>query len=122
MSGILIIEDNANIRKFAVVNLQARGYEVTAVDNAEDGLEHLRHEPPDILLLDLKLPGMSGLDLLMLISSQPETEHIPVIVMSASEGALEDLRNEDFPQVVDIMMKPVSASRLSVAVKDAFEH
>lgn len=119
MSGVLIIEDDANIRKFATVNLQARGYEVTAVDNAEDGLEHLRRQPPDILLLDLKLPGMSGLDLLKLISSQPETERIPVIIMSASESAIEDLRDVHFSQVVNTLMKPVSASCLLEAIADA---
>jgi CheY-like chemotaxis protein len=119
MPGVLIIEDDANIRKFAAVNLQARGYDVTAVDNAEDGLEHLRRQPPDILLLDLKLPGMSGLDLLKLISSQPETEQISVIIMSASESAIDDLRDADFPQVVDKLMKPISASCLLEAIADA---
>jgi DNA-binding NtrC family response regulator len=110
MTTILIVEDEANIRKFVAVNLAARGYNVLEADNARDGLDRLRSQQPDLLILDVKMPGMSGLDLLDIMTE--EQEDIPVIVMTASEGAMEGVQASSYPHIVEVLRKPAGAPRL----------
>jgi two-component system, cell cycle response regulator CpdR len=59
MASLLIVEDEDNIRKFVATNLVARGFEVVEAGDAETGLDQLRTNPPDVLVLDIRLPGMS---------------------------------------------------------------
>jgi DNA-binding NtrC family response regulator len=110
MTTVLIVEDEANIRKFAAVNLAARGYDILEADNARDGLERLRSEQPDLLILDVKMPGMSGLDLLDIMTE--EQEDIPVIVMTASEGAMESVQASSYPHIAEVLRKPTGAPQL----------
>ncbi|MBN1122309.1 MAG: response regulator [Anaerolineae bacterium] len=118
MTTVLIVEDEANIRKFVVVNLTARGYDVVEVDNARDGLERLRRDLPDLLLLDIKMPGMSGLELLEIISREQPISGIPVIVMTASEGVADSVEESSYPQIVEVLVKPVSVHRLVEVVSE----
>jgi CheY-like chemotaxis protein len=112
MATVLIVEDEANLRKFATVNLTARGYKVVEATNAYDGLEKLRSDQPDLLILDIKMPGMSGLDLLDIMSEEREIGDIPVIVMTASDGAADGVRMSEYPHIAEVLMKPTSAPRL----------
>jgi DNA-binding response OmpR family regulator len=117
MSRVLIIEDEANIRKFAAINLGARGYEVIQAGTATEGLERLRDSSPDVLLLDIRLPDMTGWDVLRIMSEDETIPKIPVIVITASAsgapdpGIYENLRR--------IMIKPVSVQELTLVVKEA---
>jgi CheY-like chemotaxis protein len=114
MSRLLIIEDELNIRKFLITNLTLRGFQVEEAETAELGLEMLRREAPRLLILDMRLPGMSGWDLLELMSKDGELVRIPVIVMTASPIKLDD---NPYPNVVDLIVKPVSAVDLIHAVR-----
>ncbi|MBN1312087.1 MAG: response regulator [Anaerolineae bacterium] len=109
---VLIVEDEANIRKFASVNLVARGYDVVEADNARDGLNHLRGMQPDLLILDIRMPGMSGMDLLEIMSQEPDTSSIPVVVITASESAADSMLGSAYPHIAEVLIKPVSAPRL----------
>jgi two-component system alkaline phosphatase synthesis response regulator PhoP len=120
MATILIVEDEANIRKFVSANLAARGYDVIETDNAREGLDRLRDSSPAILLLDLRMPGMSGLDLLGIVSEDPELADIPIIVLTASQSQA-DIVSEEFPHVIEVLMKPVKALRLVATVASALE-
>jgi two-component system alkaline phosphatase synthesis response regulator PhoP len=120
MATILIVEDEANIRKFVSANLAARGYDVIETDNAREGLDRLRDSSPAILLLDLRMPGMSGLDLLGIVSEDPELADIPIIVLTASQSQA-DIVSEEFPHVIEVLMKPVKALRLVATVAGALE-
>jgi DNA-binding response OmpR family regulator len=81
---ILIIEDERNIQELVKINLTFNGYEVLVADSGEDGIELAKMEPPDLVLLDLRLPGMSGWDVLMLIKTDRKLQKIPVIIMTAT--------------------------------------
>lgn len=84
MSLILIVEDNPRNMKLARDVLQAKGYQTLEATTAEDGLAHARDASPDLILMDIQLPGISGLDALAALRADPATATIPVIAITAS--------------------------------------
>jgi two-component system phosphate regulon response regulator PhoB len=120
MDRILIIEDEANIRKLISVNLMARGYDVIEAEDGQEGLSKLRYASPSILLLDIKLPDMTGWEILKIIANNPAYPPIPVIVITASLGSTnpEDVlsKNENLRK---ILKKPISIPELTQEVKEA---
>jgi CheY-like chemotaxis protein len=116
---ILIVEDEANIRKLAAANLSARGYDVVSVASAEEGLAQLRSHPPSIVLLDIKLPGMQGRDLLAtMVTDRDIPSGIPVILMTAMAADM-PIRANDYPDIVKVLIKPFAIGDLVRAVGDA---
>ena len=105
MVTILVIEDDSSIRKLAVVNLRARGHRVVEADSAETGLTQWRNCLPALVLLDIKLPGMRGWDLLAALGDDSEMLTAPVIVMTAS-GIDVEASARRFPNVVKVLIKP----------------
>ena len=82
MDRVLAIDDNSQIQKLVKVNLQARGYAVDVADTGEQGLEMFRSGDFDLVLLDLILPGISGIDVCAQIRQHSD---VPIIVLSAHE-------------------------------------
>ena len=80
---ILIIEDNARNLKLARDILNYVGYATREADNAEDGLALARAQPPDLVLMDVQLPGMNGLEALGRLRADPRTAAIPVVALTA---------------------------------------
>ena len=91
MSGqlILIVEDNARNAKLLRDVLQASGYRTIDRATAEDGIAVARCDRPDLILMDIQLPGMDGKTALRELRAHPETVHIPVIAVTASVMPLE---------------------------------
>ena len=84
MSLVLIIEDNEKNMKLVRDVLQVKGYETLEAGTAEDGLVLARERLPDLILMDIQLPGMSGIDALKSLRADPATASIPVIAVTAS--------------------------------------
>ena len=118
MATILVIEDDPSIRKLAAVNLKARGHRVVEADSAEKGLAQWRDHFPALVLLDIKLPGMRGWDLLTAISADADVSTAPVIVVTAS-GIDVEANARRFPNVVDVLIKPFDVHDLIRAVEAA---
>lgn len=119
MEKILIIEDEANIRKLIAVNLKARGYQVIEAEDGHEGLEKLRADSPSMLLLDIKLPDMSGWEVLAIIQNDPIYHPIPVIVITASLGNTnpQDMIEEN-KNLRKILKKPISIQELTTHVRE----
>src|SRR4029077_12440748 len=83
MAKILIIEDNATNMKLATILLESAGYTVLSATDAEAGLTSARSEEPDLILMDIPLPGMDGLEATMLLKRDDATRAIPVIALTA---------------------------------------
>jgi len=80
---ILVVEDSALNRKLVEAVLRPHGYRLLiAVDGAE-GIEVATREKPDLILMDLQLPKIGGLDATQTLKSQPETAHIPIVALTA---------------------------------------
>jgi DNA-binding response OmpR family regulator len=80
---IVVVEDEEDIRELIEYHLTREGYKVTAVADGERGLATINREVPDLVLLDLMLPGIDGLEICREIRSGEKTKHIPVLMVTA---------------------------------------
>ena len=80
---VLIVEDEEDIRTLLLYNLGKEGFAVTAVESGELCLQHAIANHPDLIILDLMLPGMDGLSVCRTLKSSDETRDIPIIIASA---------------------------------------
>lgn len=83
MSRVLIVEDNTANLRLALFLLESAGHTVLSAANAEAGLTIAREEQPDLILMDIQLPGMDGLEATMLLKGAEATRAIPVIALTA---------------------------------------
>ncbi len=84
MSVILIVEDNEKNLKLVRDVLQVKGYRTLEAGTAEDGIRLAQENKPDLVLMDIELPGMNGIDALRLLRADPATAAIPVAAVTAS--------------------------------------
>ena len=83
---ILVVEDQDSIRRMIEALVQARGYQVTAVSSGAKAIDVAMTDAPDIVLLDLNLPGQyDGFDVCQRLRSDPGTRHVPVVIISAMD-------------------------------------
>jgi len=83
MAKILIVEDNAANMKLAIFLIESAGHSVLSATDAEAGLTLAREERPDLILMDIQLPGMDGLEATRLLKEDESTHAIPVIALTA---------------------------------------
>lgn len=84
MSTVLIVEDNDKNMKLARDVLQAKGYRTLEAVTGEQGVELARDKRPDLVLMDIQLPGISGIEAFRRIRADPATSGIPVVALTAS--------------------------------------
>jgi two-component system cell cycle response regulator DivK len=84
MSVILIVEDNDKNLKLVRDVLQVKGYSTLEAGTAEDGIRIAAERIPDLILMDIQLPGMNGIEALKVLRAAPATAAIPVIAVTAS--------------------------------------
>ncbi len=113
MDRVLVVDDSPNIQKLITANLQSRGYAVTAVDTGEDALRQYTPGEYDLIVLDLILPGVDGLEVCQQIRQQSD---VPIIVLSARED--EDLKVRALDAGADdYVTKPFSQEELLARVR-----
>jgi two-component system cell cycle response regulator DivK len=84
MSTVLIVEDNDKNMKLARDVLQAKGYQTLEAVTGEDGVKLAREKLPDLVLMDIQLPGISGIEAFRQIRGDAKTSRIPVVALTAS--------------------------------------
>ncbi len=115
---ILIVDDEVNIRSALVTILEKRGHRVVAVGSGEEAWAFMQHTPVDLLLTDLKLPGMGGIELLRRVKDGvPETEVVVMTAYGSVETAVEAMRLGAY----DYVTKPIEKDRFPVVVEKALE-
>ena len=115
---LLVVDDEHLIRWSLEQNLKKQGYEVVTAGSGEDALRLLREEQPDLVLLDIQLPGMSGLDVLEKIKEHDDD--IIVIMVTANSG-LENAVNAMRLGAYDYISKPFNLDELSIIVRKALD-
>ena len=113
---ILIVDDEEDILELVRYNLSKEGYRVQCASSGEDGLTSARSENPDLVLLDLMLPGIDGLDVCRLLKGDGRTKAIPVIILSA-KGEESDIVTGLEIGADDYIVKPFSPAVLRARVK-----
>jgi two-component system phosphate regulon response regulator PhoB len=116
MARILVVEDESDISQVLVYNLGQAGHDVSVASNGQAGLDITREDPPDLILLDLMLPDISGLEVCRVLKSDPSRRDIPVVMLTA--------RSEEIDRVVgfelgadDYVVKPFSVRELCLRVQ-----
>ena len=83
MAKVLIIEDEETLVRNLAEKLRGEGFAVSTAGDGEDGLQKVRDEHPDLIVLDIMLPRLDGLSLCRMVRRDPETSHIPIIMLTA---------------------------------------
>ena len=114
MPVILIVEDEAKMRRLLELNLGDDGFTTFSAEDAETGLKLLRENPIDLILTDLKLPGMNGLEFLQIIKRQNAA--LPVVVMTAF-GSVETAVEAMKAGASDYVLKPFSLTEMRMVIR-----
>src|SRR6201993_3681789 len=110
-ANILIVEDEEPLITLLRYNLEAEGYEVDAVARGDDADTRLKETAPDLIVLDWMLPGLSGIELCRRLRSRPETQALPIIMLTARGEETERVRGLA-TGADDYIVKPFSVPEL----------
>jgi two-component system phosphate regulon response regulator PhoB len=116
MKTILVIEDEKDLSELISFNLGKEGYRVITALDGTSGLESARSHAPDLIILDLMLPGINGIEICKILKTNEKTAQIPIVMLTA--------KGEEIDRVVgfevgadDYMVKPFSNRELTLRVK-----
>ncbi len=116
MPKILVIEDEMTLANNLSEKLKAEGYSVTLSADGEDGLAKVRQDHPDLVVLDIMLPGLDGLSLCRIIRRDPGTNHIPIIMVTARGTEVDKIVGLE-SGADDYVVKPVALGEFLARVR-----
>lgn len=116
MAIVLIAEDDSDIRDLIVFKLEQAGHTVLAAENGQAALKVAAGRTPDVALLDVMMPGMSGLDVCRALRERPETARIPIIMLTA-RAQESDVQTGLKAGADDYIVKPFSPRDLTQRVE-----
>ena len=113
---ILIVEDEPDIRKLVNYNLVQERFKVLEAEDGEQGLKIIQRDKPDLVILDLMLPGLSGMELCKILRERSETERLPVLMLTAKAGEADRVVGLEMG-ADDYLAKPFSPRELVARVR-----
>jgi len=117
MARVLVIDDEAPIRLLCRVNLEAAGIEVSEAEDGTAGLESARAEPPDVILLDVMMPGMDGWQVFSELLVDERTANVPIVFLTARAELRDQARGLELGGV-DYITKPFNPLHLAPLLED----
>ena len=116
--GVLIIEADADDRRKLGAALEKHGLEVIEAADGEAGLAASRQQRPGVILVDLRLPNLAGLDVLRALDESPETASIPVIMMPGSDAMRTEVRARALAMgAADLVQRPIDLDMLVAEIR-----
>ena len=119
-ANVLLVDDDPVILKLLQVNFEMEGFKVSTANDGVEGLEKARAERPDIVLLDIMMPRMDGLEVTKALKGDPETKDIPIILLSAKAQASDIQAGKDIG-ADDYLTKPFDPLELLERVNELLE-
>jgi CheY-like chemotaxis protein len=116
MTKILIAEDERDIRDLITFTLGFAGFEVVAAANGEEAVNLTRQQVPDLILMDVRMPRMTGYEACELIKADPKLKDIPVVFLSA-KGQDAEIQTGLQSGAVDYLLKPFSPDQLTARIQ-----
>jgi len=113
---LLVVDDEEDIIELVSYNLRRQGYEISTARSGEEALETLRHLEPDLVILDLLMPGMGGLDVCRVLRARPQTADLPIVMLTA-RGEEADVVKGLEAGADDYVTKPFSAPVLQARIE-----
>ena len=116
MAKILIAEDEPDIRELVAFMLRFAGYEVLAASNGEEAVQTASREIPDLILMDVRMPRMTGYDACRLMKANPDLQDVPVVFLSA-KGQESEIQSGLEAGAEEYLLKPFSPDELTNRVR-----
>lgn len=116
MAKILIAEDEPDIRELVTFMLKFAGYEVVAASNGEDAVRTASRERPDLVLMDVRMPRMTGYDACRMMKANPDLRNVPVVFLSA-KGQESEIQSGLEAGAEEYLLKPFSPAELTNRVR-----
>ncbi|WKZ37289.1 MAG: response regulator [Anaerolineales bacterium] len=116
MARILIAEDEPDIRELVAFTLRFAGHEVVTTSNGEEALQQASHIIPDIILMDVRMPRMTGYDACRAMKADPALRNIPVVFLSA-KGQDSEIQTGLDAGAEEYLLKPFAPNQLTERVK-----
>ena len=113
---ILIVDDDPGLLKILQVNLISHGFTVLTAETGEQGLELIKKDPPDLVILDVILPGIKGREVCKRIKEDSKTKDIPVIFLTAKDSS-DDIAAELKLGAIAHLTKPIDFQRLLLELR-----
>jgi DNA-binding response OmpR family regulator len=117
---IVYIEDDASMIDLVSLILNRKGFQVLGANGGIEGLDFVKREKPDLILLDLMMPDLDGWDLYQQIKANPNTKSIPVIVITAKSQSIDRTLGLYVAKVDDYLTKPFHPDELVASVEKIF--
>ena len=117
---VIVVDDHAPVRTLCRIGLEAAGIRVTEAANGTEAVERIRRDRPDLILLDIMMPQVSGWDVAAQILSEPSTNAIPIVFISALTGLHERKRAADLG-AFGYVGKPLDLAALAQTVTDVLD-
>ncbi len=117
---VLVIDDCVDLHRLLKVRLGAEGYEMIEAVGGEDGLMRARRDTPDVVLLDLEMPGLDGFEVLRALKEDPRLQDVPVIVLSGLDSPGDKVTAFDLG-AIDFVGKPFDMAELRARVRSALK-
>ena len=114
---IFIIEDESDLVRALVMRLKAEGYQTACVTDGINALERAREEKPDLILLDICLPGCNGFEVFQQLQQDPAMEHIPIVFLTA-RSTVEDRQKARHLGAAGYVIKPFQWAALIKLIHD----
>ena len=120
MSKILVAEDERDIGELIIFTLSLAGFEVVLVNNGAEAIERAAAERPDLILLDVRMPKMSGYEACRQLKGNPSTSEIPVVFLSA-RGQEKEIEKGLDSGALEYIVKPFGPDELANRVRDILQ-
>ena len=115
-SRVLIVEDEPDIRELVVHHLKREGYKVSAASSGEEALRQVQAAPPDLVILDLMMPAMDGLEVCRRLRQDPSTVSLPIVMLTAKGDEVDRVLGLEIG-ADDYIVKPFSPKELLARVR-----
>ncbi|NPA92980.1 MAG: response regulator [Chloroflexi bacterium] len=120
MAKIVIAEDERDIRDLITFTLQFAGHEVVATANGAEAVEAVQREMPDLVLMDVRMPRMTGYEACRQLKADDRTKDIPVVFLSA-KGQESEVQEGLAAGAMDYILKPFSPDQLTARVQEILQ-
>jgi len=120
MAKILVVDDEIQLIEMVQMRLEANGYDVVAANDGEEGIEKVKSENPDLIILDIMMPKMDGFEVCKILKNDPQYSKIPIIFLSAKVQE-EDLENGKEKGADAFVKKPFETSELLAKITELLQ-